>query len=249
MNNKPQWESTKTIQAPPPDEFDVEYEDTDPGDRKTFPGPQPGQPGVTIENDAISNPNAGMPFANSSDNLLLKIQELLIEVGKLRRSQQEDGDTLRRLARSTDRIAEQSTRTADVAQVLVLDRDRREGGLDGLVVLIVEDNEEVLSALEAFLLRSKAAPLRARSAHEAREQLRRLGRGELHAVIVDFVLPDGDGVSLCREIRRLKPMARMIAHTGADDGSIPAGLFHRIVNKPASGAELRDILMRPLAAE
>jgi DNA-binding response OmpR family regulator len=121
--------------------------------------------------------------------------------------------------------------------------------MNGRVILLVEDNEDVLSAMERMLIRAGAAVLSARGAADARDQLRRLGNGRLDAVIIDFILPDGDGVSLCREIRNLHPKARRIAHTGADDGSIPPGLFHRILNKPSTGAEVRDALNMQIAAE
>lgn len=223
---KPKWESSPTIPAPPPDEIDVEV-DT-----------EPMRPSVEIEQDEYEAGNQDWSWE----------QRVLSELSNLRREQREDRKLLHRVARSIERLATQSTQTANVAQILVCDKETR-NGMGELVVLLVEDDEDVLAAMERMLIRAGAATLRARDAAEAREQLRRLGDGRLDAVIIDFILPDGDGVSLCREIRRKRPQARMIAHTGADDGSIPPGLFHAILNKPSTGAQVRDALMKQVAAE
>jgi len=193
--------------------------------------------------DGIANPNTihDSPFSDP-------IHQVLDALARLRREQSEDRKLLHRVARSIDKLATQSTQTANVVQILICDKDDR-NGLSNHVVLVVEDDEDVLGSVERMLIRAGAAVLRARTAAEARQQMRRLGHGRLDSVLIDFVLPDGDGVSLCREIRRVRPKARMVAHTGADDGSIPPGLFHAILNKPSTGAQIRAAINPPLAAE
>lgn len=64
-------------------------------------------------------------------------------------------------------------------------------------ILIVEDDERVAGALEAFLARSGYATVRAADGAEALEML----GADTEVVLLDLGLPDIDGVDLCRRIR------------------------------------------------
>jgi len=64
-------------------------------------------------------------------------------------------------------------------------------------ILIVEDDERVAAALEAFLARSGYATVRAADGSSA---LRLLG-ADTEVVLLDLGLPDVDGIDLCRRIR------------------------------------------------
>lgn len=64
-------------------------------------------------------------------------------------------------------------------------------------ILIVEDDERVAAALEAFLARSGYATVRAADGAAA---LHELG-ADTEVVLLDLGLPDVDGVDLCRRIR------------------------------------------------
>ena len=64
-------------------------------------------------------------------------------------------------------------------------------------ILIVEDDERVASALEAFLARSGYATVRAADGSSA---LAMLGV-DTEVVLLDLGLPDVDGIDLCRRIR------------------------------------------------
>jgi DNA-binding NarL/FixJ family response regulator len=68
--------------------------------------------------------------------------------------------------------------------------------------------------------------------------------GQLDAVIIDVRLPDGDGVSLCKEIRSRFPDAQRIAHTGLGDDSIPPGLFHSVLPKPSTVSQIKAACLR-----
>ena len=64
-------------------------------------------------------------------------------------------------------------------------------------VLIVEDDERVAAALEAFLARSGYATVRASDGAQALT----LGDADTEVVLLDLGLPDVDGIDLCRRIR------------------------------------------------
>ena len=64
-------------------------------------------------------------------------------------------------------------------------------------ILIVEDDERVAAALEAFLARSGYASVRAADGASA---LQLLG-ADTEVVLLDLGLPDVDGIDLCRRIR------------------------------------------------
>ncbi|MDF2508673.1 MAG: DNA-binding response regulator [Microbacterium sp.] len=73
-------------------------------------------------------------------------------------------------------------------------------------ILIVEDDDRVAAALEAFLARSGYATVRASDGATA---LSLLG-AETEVVLLDLGLPDMDGVDLCRRIRGRSEVPIMI---------------------------------------
>lgn len=64
-------------------------------------------------------------------------------------------------------------------------------------ILIVEDDDRVAAALDAFLARSGYATVRAADGAEALELL----GADTEVVLLDLGLPDVDGIDLCRRIR------------------------------------------------
>lgn len=64
-------------------------------------------------------------------------------------------------------------------------------------ILIVEDDERVAAALDAFLARSGYATVRAADGSQALELL----DADTEVVLLDLGLPDVDGIDLCRRIR------------------------------------------------
>ncbi|MGW9158562.1 MULTISPECIES: response regulator transcription factor [unclassified Microbacterium] len=73
-------------------------------------------------------------------------------------------------------------------------------------ILIVEDDDRVAAALEAFLARSGYATVRASDGTTALE----LVGAETEVVLLDLGLPDMDGVDLCRRIRARSEVPIMI---------------------------------------
>lgn len=64
-------------------------------------------------------------------------------------------------------------------------------------ILIVEDDDRVAAALDAFLARSGYATVRASDGVEAMQML----GADTEVVLLDLGLPDVDGIDLCRRIR------------------------------------------------
>ncbi|MQA25528.1 MAG: response regulator [Micromonosporaceae bacterium] len=104
-------------------------------------------------------------------------------------------------------------------------------------VLLVEDDTSVAAAMESALRRRGYEVVRAATVAEA------LAAPRVDLVLLDFGLPDGDGIDVCRELRRRDDHVAIIAvtargeerdrvvglRTGADD----------YVVKPFSMAELQ----------
>ena len=64
-------------------------------------------------------------------------------------------------------------------------------------ILLVEDDSALQGALNELLIREGYEVIRADSVLQAKKQL----TGMVHLILLDVTLPDGDGVSLCRQWR------------------------------------------------
>lgn len=82
--------------------------------------------------------------------------------------------------------------------------------------LIVDDHEIIRKGLVDYLksLGIFTSILEARTAREARMHSQ---RSQLNFIVMDIVLPDGDGLELIREFRARLPDAGILAITGASD--------------------------------
>jgi DNA-binding NarL/FixJ family response regulator len=110
-------------------------------------------------------------------------------------------------------------------------------------VLVVDDHQVVRSALERLLavedgMRSVGA---ARTCHEA---IAAFGAERPDAVIVDYRLPDGDGLSLCRTLERASWPAPVIVFSGYTTGELAVAAAVAgatgVVSKGAPGNELLE---------
>ncbi|GGR75101.1 DNA-binding response regulator [Micromonospora fulviviridis] len=104
-------------------------------------------------------------------------------------------------------------------------------------VLLVEDDLRVASALAAALRRRGNSVITATTASEA------VAAGPVDLLLLDLNLPDRDGLSLCREIRRHNEDLAIIAVTARSDerdrvAGLRAGADDYVV-KPFSMAELQ----------
>ena len=116
-------------------------------------------------------------------------------------------------------------------------------------VLLVEDHADTRSVLGMLLNRCGCQTVTAKSLAEARARLQGM---EFDFLISDLNLPDGDGVNLAGEAKKLQPL-KAIALTGrASDEERKAGLkagFDSYLTKPIDFHELRRTLGIPARKE
>jgi two-component system, OmpR family, KDP operon response regulator KdpE len=87
-------------------------------------------------------------------------------------------------------------------------------------ILVCDDEPQILRALKVILREAGFEAVPAETAEEA------LDRAAVHppdAAILDLVLPDGDGVEVCREIRRWSSMPIIVlSAVGEEDAKVRA---------------------------
>ena len=119
--------------------------------------------------------------------------------------------------------------------------------LDGVHVLLVEDNPEVASATQAVLESAGCRVTRAADADDARRMLR--ARGEsVDIVLTDIVMPGPtNGVQLANEIARERPDLPVVLTSGySEQASEAAALGQDVLAKPAPPDTLIAALRRRL---
>jgi len=79
-------------------------------------------------------------------------------------------------------------------------------------ILAVDDDEKIRELLHVMLRRKGHHVITARSGQQGLELFR---RERPHVTILDFELPDRDGLAVLREIRAVDPRAPVIMLTGA----------------------------------
>lgn len=78
-------------------------------------------------------------------------------------------------------------------------------------ILVIDDNASVRKALTLML---ESGGHNVTGAKDGAEGLSAFEASEPDLVIVDIIMPEKDGIEIIREMRRLKPEARIIAMTG-----------------------------------
>jgi signal transduction histidine kinase/CheY-like chemotaxis protein len=137
------------------------------------------------------------------------------------------------------RIRRKSTRDLGNENRLELSRPQ----LDGLQVLLVDDDRDTLQVMNALLTESRA---RVRTASSAAEALEVLQRYKADVLVLDLAMPYEDGYSLIRKIRasetrrgRQTPAVALTARVRIEDRAqaLEAG-FNLFVPKPVEPNEL-----------
>jgi two-component system, OmpR family, response regulator len=83
-------------------------------------------------------------------------------------------------------------------------------------VLVVEDNESVTSMLEMFFIKES---IQGEFVHDGAEGYQRYKEGQWDLVILDWMLPSMDGVTICRKIREGGTQTPIIMLTAKDSES------------------------------
>jgi ATP-dependent Clp protease ATP-binding subunit ClpA len=79
-------------------------------------------------------------------------------------------------------------------------------------VLLVDDNRDLLQFLERLMAESGWELMAAESAGEAR---RMVAKRKPNAALLDYMLPDGNGVELAQQLRQIVPNMQIIMMTGS----------------------------------
>ena len=138
---------------------------------------------------------------------------------------------------SLERATEAKTRRTELGQVR----------LDGLKVLVVEDEP---SAREAFMEMLTSLGAQVKTADSAREALEVFQKYRPDVLVSDISMPDEDGYSLIRKIRALRPVLggtvpaiAVTAHAGAEDVKLAlAAGFQSHVAKPVDSLHLANVI-------
>lgn len=105
---------------------------------------------------------------------------------------------------------------------------------DAETVLLVDDNQLVRNSLAMMLEDLDFAVVETGTAQEALDFA--TSAGHLHAALVDFRLPDMDGVELACRLRSIKPALRLVMVSGQP---VEADALARIPGPPV------DMLLKP----
>jgi two-component system, OmpR family, response regulator len=83
-------------------------------------------------------------------------------------------------------------------------------------ILVIEDNESVCSMIEMFFLKEK---INGEFVNDGLEGYNRYKNGQWDLLIIDWMLPNMDGVTICRKIREEDPTIPIIMLTAKDSES------------------------------
>ncbi|MEN8182839.1 MAG: response regulator [Myxococcota bacterium] len=116
------------------------------------------------------------------------------------------------------------------------------------VLLIVDDEERILSALRRSLRREGYEILTAGSAEEALDGLR---SREVSGILSDHKMPGMGGLELLEHAQAIRPQAARLLITGWPEEVDPVRAralgIRAVIPKPWSDAELKAILRKALA--
>jgi CheY-like chemotaxis protein len=110
-------------------------------------------------------------------------------------------------------------------------------------MLVVDDNADLLGFLEQLIARAGWKVVAAQSASETR---RLIAAGLPEAALLDYALPDGNGVALGVQLQKQNPQIDVIVMTGGhlplEEEAICAARGFPILRKPFLGADVTQLL-------
>ena len=126
--------------------------------------------------------------------------------------------------------------------------------MKSLSILVADDEESIRSLLQYFLSNAGHQVVVVSSAREAFEAM---ARQPFDLVITDVLMPDGDGLDLITELKKVQPKARILAISGGGrylEGSdylkLARGLgAHMAMMKPFTWQQLQDAIEVALASQ
>src|SRR5689334_6522699 len=105
-------------------------------------------------------------------------------------------------------------------------------------ILVVDDEPGITATLALILEASGYEVVTAASSHLA---IRAVGSVAFDAALIDVHLPDSDGITLAREICKMRPNCRILLVTGSMDASE--------LQIATNGASKFDVLAKPVPPE
>jgi DNA-binding response OmpR family regulator len=112
-------------------------------------------------------------------------------------------------------------------------------------MLLVEDHQETRQTLVSLLARCGHTAITAETVAKALELLSQM---RVHVLLCDLGLPDGDGLEVVAQAKKLNPDIKAVALTARDtDDDYKAGFeagFDHYLTKPFDFGELRTLLTR-----
>ncbi|MCK9615729.1 MAG: response regulator [Candidatus Omnitrophica bacterium] len=92
-------------------------------------------------------------------------------------------------------------------------------GIERKKVLIVDDEIEIADFLGRFLQRLGITAIKANSGEEA---LRKYNEEHPDSIFLDIQMPDKDGITILKEIKKIDSAVKIIMITGKDDKDLQA---------------------------
>lgn len=119
--------------------------------------------------------------------------------------------------------------------------------MKSLSILVADDEDSIRSLLQHFLRNGGHRVVVVGNAHEACDAMR---KDTFDLVITDVLMPEGDGLDLITELRKVQPQARILAMSGGGrylEGSdylkLAKGLgAHTALMKPFTWEQLQDAI-------
>jgi ATP-dependent Clp protease ATP-binding subunit ClpA len=116
-------------------------------------------------------------------------------------------------------------------------------------VLLVDDNRDLLQFLERLMAESGWELMAAESASEARKMV---AKRKPNAALLDYMLPDGNGVELAQQLNRIVPNMQIIMMTGSilppEEEAICEEHEFPVLRKPFLAADVMNQIRSRLAS-
>lgn len=105
-------------------------------------------------------------------------------------------------------------------------------------ILVVDDDKEIVKAIEIYLKREKYNVIKSYDGNEALEKLK---ENEIHLIILDIMMPNKDGIETLYEIRKTKEIPIILLSAKSEDYDKISGLelgADDYITKPFNPLEL-----------
>jgi len=114
---------------------------------------------------------------------------------------------------------------------------------------VVDDEQDIVEVLSYLFKRAGYAPVQASNGMDAIEAVR---KGTISLVILDYMLPDMNGLEVLRELKKLQPGIKVILITGRATDKVLSDVLDAGANgyviKPFIHDLLLELVRKTLAA-